>query len=200
MKIAHSILGVPVQDWENRPRPQPNVIQGQYCILEPLNLEKHSESLFLAFNASGNNDSWAYLPYGPCNTLEEFQQCMQNIISDKDTLLYSIIDINTRKSIGVCGYLKINPDHGVIEIGHLHYSKFLQKTVASTEAMYLMMKYVFDDLGYRRYEWKCNNLNEPSRKAALRLGFTFEGMFRQTNVFKGHNRDTAWFSIIREFN
>jgi RimJ/RimL family protein N-acetyltransferase len=109
--------------------------------------------------------------------------------------LYAISN-NNNLPIGIAGYLRINPEHGVIEVGHLHYSKLLQKTPAATEVMYLMMRYIFDDLGYRRYEWKCNSLNEASKNAALRLGFKFEGIFRQSNVFKKYNRDTAWFSII----
>ena len=98
--------------------------------------------------------------------------------------------------VGIAGYLRINAEHGTIEVGHLHYSKHLQRTPAATEAMFLMMSHVFDDLKYRRYEWKCNSLNTPSIQSAIRLGFTFEGIFRQANVFKGYNRDTAWYSII----
>lgn len=113
-----------------------------------------------------------------------------------DTFFYAIIDNKTGLPVGVASYLRINANHGSIEVGNLHFSKSLQKTPAATEAMYLLMYYAFEELGYRRYEWKCNNLNVPSRKAAERLGFTFEGIFRQCNVFKGHNRDTAWFSII----
>ena len=112
-----------------------------------------------------------------------------------DTQLYAILNTD-HMPIGIAGFLRINPEHGTIEIGHLHYSKLLQRTPAATEAMFLLMRYAFDDLNYRRYEWKCNSLNIPSIKSALRLGFKFEGIFRQSNVFKGHNRDTAWYSII----
>src|SRR5690606_34325776 len=108
----------------------------------------------------------------------------------------AILNRQTAAPIGICGYLRINPTHGSIEIGHLHYSKLLKQTPAATEAMFLLMQYAFDTLHYRRYEWKCHSLNQASRRAAERLGFTFEGIFRQCNVFKGHNRDTAWFSII----
>ena len=187
-------LGIEVINWVECDRPESIKIFGRYCILEPFDFEKHGQQLFFAFNLQ--QDGWLYLPYGPCSTFDEFFQCMNKICANSDTLIYTILDAKTKKAIGVCGYLRINPEHGVIEVGHLHYSKLLQKTAAATEAMYLMMKYAFDDLGYRRYEWKCNDLNIPSKKAATRLGFTFEGVFRQSNVFKGYNRDTAWYSII----
>lgn len=189
-------LGIEVKNWQERNRPDATSMYGNYCILELFDFEKHGSQLFAALQISNSGESWTYLPYGPCFTLSEFDQCMKKICSDKDTLVYTILDAKTKQPVGVCGYLRINPEHGVIEVGHLHYSILLQKTAAATEAMYLMMKYAFDDLGYRRYEWKCNNLNEPSKKSAIRLGFTFEGVFRQSNVFKKHNRDTAWFSII----
>ncbi len=196
MTDINNILGAEVKDWKARQRPTAISILGNYCTLEIFNFENHGDLLFAALQIDNDGESWAYLPYGPCTTLAEFKTCIEKICADKDTLLYTILDIKTQKPVGVCGYLRINPEHGVIEVGHLHYSKLLQKTIASTEAMYLLMRYAFDDLGYRRYEWKCNALNTPSRKSALRLGFTFEGIFRQCNVFKGHNRDTAWFSII----
>lgn len=195
MRSTQIMMGISIPEWKSRARPQPIIMQGQYCILEPYDFDKHGEKLFSALQTH-NYDSWAYLPYGPCKTLQEFQECMQKIMNDKNTLLYAILDALEHKPIGVSGYLRINPEHGTIEVGHLHYSSFLQKKAAATEAMYLMMRYAFEDLGYRRYEWKCNDLNEPSKKAATRLGFTFEGIFRQSNVFKGHNRDTAWYSII----
>ena len=112
-----------------------------------------------------------------------------------DPLFYAILDQATNRAVGVAGYLRIDPRNGSIEVGHLGYSPLLQRTPAATEAMYLMMARAFE-LGYRRYEWKCDSLNEPSRAAALRLGFVFEGIFRQAVVVKGRNRDTAWFSVI----
>jgi RimJ/RimL family protein N-acetyltransferase len=172
------------------------VLRGKYCVLEPLNIETHSELLFQSIGMDNEGASWTYLPYGPCHTLEAFQNWLKIATSDKDTLLYAIINADTQVPIGVSGYLRINPEDGVIEVGHLHFSKLLQKTPAATEAMYLMMQYALDDLKYRRYEWKCDSLNQPSRDAALRLGFTFEGIFRQHMVRKERNRDTAWFSIM----
>src|SRR5699024_4424225 len=115
--------------------------------------------------------------------------------ASEDPFFHSIIDLGSRRALGVASYLRIVPDMGVIEVGHISYSPPLQKTAAATEAMYLMMRRAFDELGYRRYEWKCDSLNAASRRAALRLGFTFEGIFRQAVVYKGRNRDTAWYAI-----
>jgi RimJ/RimL family protein N-acetyltransferase len=190
-------LGNAVTDWQ--PRETPDRLQslkGRFCLLEPLDIKKHSEILHEAFWLENSSASWTYLPYGPFETLEALQAWMKKIIAEQDTLLYAIVDVKTQRPIGLCGYLRINPDHGVIEVGHLHFSSLLKKTPLATEAMYLMMHYALEKLKYRRYEWKCNSLNEASKKAALRLGFQFEGIFRQSNVFKGYNRDTAWFSII----
>ena len=191
----NQLTETPVPNWIPRKKPSLNSLRGRYCILEQYHFDKQGAALFEAFQLN-QGEGWAYLPYGPCHTLEEFKTCMSKICKDKDTLIYSISDIKTKQPIGVCGYLHMNPEHGAIEVGHLHYSKLLQKTPAATEAMYLLMKHVFDDLRYRRYEWKCNALNIPSWKAAERLGFQFEGLFRQSNVFKGMNRDTTWFSIL----
>jgi RimJ/RimL family protein N-acetyltransferase len=189
-------IGFSIENWANRQRPSAKtILQGKYCVLEPLNIEAHSEPLFQSITMNNDGASWTYLPYGPCHTLESFQLWLKTTTSDKDTLLYTIIDARTQVPVGISGYLRINPEDGVIEIGHLHFSKFLQKTPAATEAMYLMMQLAFDDLKYRRYEWKCDSLNQPSREAAIRLGFIFEGIFRQHMVRKNRNRDTAWFSI-----
>ncbi len=187
-------VGFKIENWAPVKRPPGITLQGQYCTLELTNIDQHAVPLFEAF--SQNDSSWTYLSGGPFKNLEEFQTWFKKIVSDPDCIFYTILDPKTRLPIGVTAYLRIVPDHGVIEVGHLHFSNALKQTPAATEAMYLMMKHVFDDLGYRRYEWKCNNLNEASKNAALRLGFKFEGIFRQLLVAKGHNRDTAWFSII----
>ena len=189
-------LGTPVVAWTPRERPTIQIMHGRYCTLTLLNIEKHAPELFAALQFQSDGESWTYLPYGPCDTLDEFKACMFSLEADKDTIFYTILDVQNKLPIGICAYLRINPEQGVIEVGHLHYSKILQKTPAATEAMYLMMRHVFDDLSYRRYEWKCNALNLPSRQAAERLGFQFEGIFRQAMISKGYNRDTAWFSII----
>lgn len=189
----NQILGRGVPGWAPVQKPSTAVMQGRYCTLEILSPERHGDQLFQQL---GKGESWTYLPYGPFASGDDFKAWLGEKQAEKDTLLYAILDANTRQAVGIAGYLRINPEHGVIEVGHLHYSGLLQRTPMSTEAMYLMMRHVFDELHYRRYEWKCNSLNEDSKRAALRLGFRFEGIFRQSNVFKDRNRDTAWFSII----
>lgn len=190
-------LGDAVDNWLSKEKPnRSKYLIGRFCQLEPLDIEKHSNALHEAFWLENSGASWTYLPYGPFETLEALQTWMKKIIAEPDTLLYAIVDAHTQKAMGLCGYLRTNPEHGVIEVGHLHFSPLLKKTPLATEAMYLMMHYALDTLKYRRYEWKCHSLNEASKRAALRFGFQFEGIFRQSNVFKGHNRDTAWFSII----
>lgn len=184
-----------VPNWTRRLKPVRTTLKGKYCYVAPLNLERYGLDLFNAFQESGD-DSWKYLPYGPYHTFAEFQEGMQKIAQEPDTLLYTIVENKTHAPIGIAGYLRINPDHGSIEVGHVHFSKRLRKTPAATEAMYLLMRYALGNLEYRRYEWKCNSLNLPSCRAAERLGFTFEGTFRQSNVIKEYNRDTAWFSIV----
>ena len=190
------LLGDPVENWSARPKPEKIPIKGNYCILEPMDIQKHAPKLFDVLAIDNRGESWTYLPYGPFNTCHEFEAWIAKITSENDTLLYAILDVKNREPIGIAGYLRINPTHGVIEIGHLHFSKLLKQTPLATEAIYLMLKHAFNDYGYRRCEWKCNDLNEASKNAAKRFGFTFEGVFRQSYVYKNHNRDTAWYSII----
>src|SRR3990167_2955215 len=190
----NQIVGYKVEQWISAKKPEKKVLRGKYCSLEPLEINKHAEALFNALAIDNAGESWTYLPYGPFKTLDEFKEWLKIKTAEQNTLLYAILD-NTQKPIGISGY-GINSEHGVIEVGHLHFSAPLKRTPLATDAMYLMMHYAFEELHYRRYEWKCNALNQSSRNAALRLGFTFEGIFRQHYVFKGRNRDTAWFSII----
>jgi RimJ/RimL family protein N-acetyltransferase len=190
------LVGAPIKNWQSKQFPPKKVMKGQYCILEPIDVAKHATRLFESLSLDNQGESWTYLPYGPFETCENFIEWLVDTMSLGDTLLYAILDPKTQLPIGICSYLRINPEHGVIEVGHLHFSTLLKRTPAATEAMYLMMYHAFEELAYRRYEWKCHSLNQASRAAALRLGFTFEGVFRQSNVFKNHNRDTAWFSII----
>lgn len=188
-------VGNLIENWSQVKRPEHSMLKGQYCSLESIDIDKHANKLLANLSINNQGESWTYLPYGPFVNHHEFSTWINAVNSEPDTKLYAILNIE-QEPIGVSGYLRINPEHGVIEIGHLHFSTLLQKTSTATEAIYLLMKYAFDDLGYRRCEWKCNSLNEASQKAALRLGFKFEGIFRQSNVFKNRNRDTAWFSII----
>lgn len=187
-------IGFPVPHWQARLIPPRVELIGQYCRLEPLRLQ-HAADLFASYAADQEQRIWTYLPYGPFVDLANFSTWLNQQATRQDPLFYSVID-KTGKAVGVASYLRIDPTNGVIEVGHINFSPALQRTQASTEAMYLMMRHVFDDLGYRRYEWKCDALNRPSRQAAKRLGFSFEGIFRQATVYKGRNRDTAWFSIL----
>jgi RimJ/RimL family protein N-acetyltransferase len=154
-----------------------------------------ADDLWNAFQLDPDDRDWTYLPYGPFESFTQFGEWVDIGVRSDDPLLFAIVSSVTNRATGIAGYLRIMPASGSIEVGHLRYSQLLQRTPAATEAMYLMMKRAFE-LGYRRYEWKCDVLNEPSRAAATRLGFCFEGVFRQATVYKGRSRDTAWFSVI----
>lgn len=190
------LVGDIVPNWKPCEYPSKNKMIGKYCTLELFDINKHAAALLNAISFENKGESWTYFSYGPFYSIDAFQQWLQDTINRSDTILYAIMDKKSNQAIGIFGYLRMNPEQGSIEVGHLHFSKLLKKTPLATEAIYLLTSYVFDELNYRRYEWKCHSLNEPSRNAALRYGFQFEGIFRQCNVFKNRNRDTAWFSII----
>lgn len=189
-------IGSPLPNWQPCPRPLRTPMTGRTCIVEPLNVEKHGSDLYAAVQGQKNEELWTYLGYGPFSTFEEYCAWAHNAAQSDDPLFYAIVERTAARAVGVASYLRIVPAIGVIEVGNINFSPPLQRTTAATEAMYLMMHNVFDKLGYRRYEWKCDALNAPSRAAAQRLGFIYEGTFRQATVYKGRNRDTAWFSII----
>ncbi len=189
-------IGEPLPDWQPVPPPPRTSIEGRFCRVEPLDLDRHGHDLFAAFLQDEANGNWTYLPYGPFQAEEEFKSWLTSTCLGDDPLFHAIIDAQTERAAGVASYMRIEPSVGVIETGHLHFSPLLQRRSAATEAMFLMMRRVFSELGYRRYEWKCDALNAPSRRAAERLGFRFEGIFRQATIYKGRNRDTAWFSMI----
>ncbi|MBL4891092.1 MAG: GNAT family N-acetyltransferase [Rhizobiaceae bacterium] len=189
-------IGRAVPDWKVCKPPPREVTQGQYCRIEPIHMDAHASDLFSAFGQDTNNRIWTYLPYGPFDNEADFRSWMEGACFGDDPLFHAIIDGQTDKAIGVASYLRIDAANGVIEVGNINYSPLLQQTRAATEVMYLMMHRVFSDLGYRRYEWKCDALNTPSRKAAERLGFSYDGLFQQAIMYKGRNRDTAWFSIL----
>ncbi len=189
-------IGEPVSNWRPVSLPPRSIMEGRFCHLEPIDIDRHGCDLFEAFRADGDHRNWTYLPYGPFEKEVDFQAWMSRICLGDDPLFHAIMDAESDRAVGVASYLRIEPGVGVIETGHLHYSPHLQRRPAATEAMFLMMRRVFSELGYRRYEWKCDALNAPSRKAAERLGFRFEGVFRQATVYKGRNRDTAWYSIL----
>ncbi|HDG1692194.1 TPA: GNAT family N-acetyltransferase [Kluyvera georgiana] len=189
------LIGDALPDWQPRPYPQRVVLEGQYCRLEPLSLQ-HADALFAAHQQAADTRNWTWLLREPEGSVEEYRQWIAGVESLQDPLHFAVIDIPTQQPVGSLALMRIEPNHGVMEVGHVHFSPLLSRTPASTEAQWLLMRYAFETLGYRRYEWKCNSFNDPSRRAALRLGFQFEGRFRQALVIKGHNRDTDWFSII----
>ena len=189
-------IGQAVPDWKACQLPPRENIQGKYCRIEPIDMDAHAPDLFAAFQQDADNRNWTYLPYGPFAQEADFRAWMEGGCFGDDPLFQAIIDEQTEKAVGVASYLRIDAGNGVIEVGNINYSPLLQRTRAATEAMYLLMHRVFSDLGYRRYEWKCDALNEPSRKAAERLGFSYDGLFQQAIIYKGRNRDTAWFSIL----
>ena len=188
-------VGFPVVDWVARPLPPRTVMQGKKCRVEPLDIGRHAADLHEANLEDRQGRNWTYLNSEPFTDLEPFRAWLTKMAAGSDPMFHAVIDSNTEKATGLAAYLRIDPANGVIEVGHINYSPRLQRTIAATEAMALMMGRVFDELGYRRYEWKCDVLNAPSHAAALRLGFQFEGIFRQALVYKGRNRDTAWYSV-----
>ncbi|HVJ51200.1 MAG TPA: GNAT family protein [Aliidongia sp.] len=198
--ISCNALGQPVgpdlPGWTARPLPPRTPMIGRFCRLEPLDPERHAQSLFAANRLDADGRNWTYLFVGPFERLEDYRAWAETASRGDDPIFYAVIDEKTGRAVGVASYLRIDRGAGVIEVGHLNFSPLLQRTPSATEAMYLMMRRAFDELGYRRYEWKCDALNAPSRAAAARLGFRFEGIFRKAVIYKGRSRDTAWFSII----
>lgn len=185
-------VGWPLNTDLPRPAPEHCVLRGSHCVLEPLAL-KHASDLFKAFQA--NPSGFTYLPDDPFESEEDCAKFVNWAAQSKDPLFFAICTPDGR-ALGHASFLRIAPDVGSIEVGYIHFADVMRKTPIATEAMYLMMHYVFETLGYRRYEWKCDALNGPSRGAAARFGFTFEGIFRQASAYKGRNRDTAWFSVL----
>jgi RimJ/RimL family protein N-acetyltransferase len=177
------------------PHPKGISIEGNLVSLKPLVANQFAEELFLSNSIDEEGINWAYMPYGPFDNLEEYAKWVELFENSDDPVFFAIICKKLNKAIGIASYLRINPKVGTIEVGHINFSPLLQRTTEATEAMYLMMKWAFDN-GYRRYEWKCNALNLRSRNAAQRLGFSYEGVFRQMTIAKGRNRDTAWFAMI----
>jgi RimJ/RimL family protein N-acetyltransferase len=168
---------------------------GRYCRLEPVGVARHEADLFAAYLEAPDGRDWTYLFHERPTQPEEFHSYLTKLESSEDPLHFAIVDAQTSKAVGTAALMRIDPAHGVIEVGSITFSPRLKKTRAATESMYLFMRRVFDELRYRRYEWKCDSLNAPSRSAAERYGFTFEGIFRNAIVYKGRKRDTAWYSI-----
>jgi RimJ/RimL family protein N-acetyltransferase len=187
-------IGPELPDWTPPPIPSREPMAGRYVRLEPID-ERFAEDLHGANEHDRQGGMWTYLPYGPFATVGEYRNWMRSTCFSADPLFHVIVDLAANRAIGVAAYMRIAPAAGTIEVGHVCYSPLLQRHRGATEAMYLMMRRAFS-LGYRRYEWKCDALNAPSRVAAERLGFSFEGTFRQATVYKARSRDTAWFAAI----
>ncbi|MBA2260708.1 MAG: GNAT family N-acetyltransferase [Acidobacteria bacterium] len=199
--VAHRInaLGQPIgpvlPDWRSAQLPSREPIEGRTCRVEKLDAGKHAHDLYEANSLDTDGRMWTYMAYGPFASFAPYRSWVEQSAQLSDPFYYAIVDRDTGKATGVASHLRIDPRNGVIEVGHIAYSPLLARTTAATEAMFRLMQRAFE-LGYRRYEWKCDALNAPSRAAASRLGFTFEGIFRQAIVVKGRNRDTAWYAIL----
>ena len=193
-------IGFALPDWKPPPFPPHVSLSGRYSRVEPLSAAKHARDIYEAQSEDREGARWTYLFQGPYDKFADYEAWCSGAEGSRDPQFYAIVDAASGRAAGTCAYMRIEPRHGVIEIGIIYYSPRLSRTRASTEAMYLLMANAFD-LGYRRYEWKCDSCNLPSRAAATRFGFTYEGLFRQAIVNKGRNRDTSWFAIIdRDWN
>ena len=197
LNVLGQPVGFVVPNWSPPKFPPYQVMEGRFCKVAPLVPDRDAASLYEANSLDKDGRMWTYLPYGPFASFDLYRSWLRVSVLTSDPQFYAIIDNITQQAVGIAAYLRIDPKNGSIEVGHLNFSPRLQKTPIATEAMYLMMKQAFE-LGYRRYEWKCNALNKPSRKAAQRLGLSYEGVFRQATVSKGRNRDTAWYAAIDE--
>jgi RimJ/RimL family protein N-acetyltransferase len=195
MNPSDKPIGEPV---ETRParRPQRVTLSGRAIALIPLDADAHADALFEGANSGDKDHVWTYLFDGPYTDRAVFRANIDAKAQSEDPLFSAIVDQANGKAVGYQTFLRIEPAHRVIEVGNILYTPAMQRSIGATEAQYLFARYVFDELGYRRYEWKCNNLNAPSKRAALRLGFSFEGVFRQHMIVKGRNRDTAWFAML----
>lgn len=188
-------IGDPLPDWVVRSNPSSLTLRGEFCRLEPINPERHTGELYAAYRTAPDDRDWTYLSVGPFPDEDSYGRHLESIARSPDPRHYAVVSPPLGRAVGTLSLMRADNNNGSIEVGWVTFSPLLKQTPASTEAHFLLMKYVFDDLQYRRYEWKCDSLNAPSRKAAERLGFTFEGIFRQAVVYKGRSRDTAWFSI-----
>lgn len=188
-------IGEPV-DTRPAKRPERLTLSGRAVTLVPLNAGAHADALFEGANGGDKDWVWTYLSDGPYADRAAFRANIESKAKSEDPLFFAITDNSSDRAVGYQTLMRIEPQHRAIEVGNILYAPAMQRTIGATEAQYLFARYVFDELGYRRYEWKCNDLNAPSKRAALRLGFTFEGVFRQHMIVKGRNRDTAWFSML----
>lgn len=189
-------VGEAVPDWDGSKSPTGALLEGRLCRLEQLDVVQHGDDLADAFALDTEGRLWTYMSSGPFATKAALKDWIATASKGRDPLFYAVVEQGSAKAVGIASYMRIAPEAGSIEVGTIAYSPLLQRTSLATEAMFLMMEHAFETLGYRRYEWKCDSLNAASRKAAERYGFNYEGVFRQALVYKGRNRDTAWFSIL----
>jgi RimJ/RimL family protein N-acetyltransferase len=198
MMSAQTTLPIdPVVDSHPAKRPERATLEGRWVTLVPLNPNEHAKALYEGSNGDAAREAvWTYLFDGPYKSLDEFRASLEAKARSTDPLFFAVIDNASGQAVGYQTFLRIDPANRVIEVGNIMYTPAMQRTAGGTEAQYLFARHVFDDLGYRRYEWKCNAHNAPSRRAAERFGFTFEGIFRQHMIVKGRNRDTAWFAML----
>jgi RimJ/RimL family protein N-acetyltransferase len=189
-------IGAALPDWHGARLPGRESLAGRYCRLEPVDVERHAAELYEAYRDAPDGRDWTYMAAGPFETLEAYRAYLTKAAALADPMHFAVIDSATGQAVGTLSLMRIDAPNGVIEVGHIAYSPRLKRTRIATEAVTLLMKLAFEELGYRRFEWKCDSLNAPSRAAALRYGFTFEGIFRQAIVTRGRSRDTAWYSII----
>jgi RimJ/RimL family protein N-acetyltransferase len=188
-------VGEPV-DTRPAERPQRTPLEGRYVDLVPVDAAAHGDALYAAATGPGTETMWTYLSAGPWSDRASLDTWLRAAERSQDPFPYALVEKSSNRALGIATYMRIEPTHRVIEVGGIWFTPALQRTRAATEAMYLMAKNAFEVLRYRRYEWKCHAFNEPSRRAALRLGFTYEGLFRQHMIARGRNRDTAWFSML----
>ncbi|MBV6885462.1 GNAT family N-acetyltransferase [Xanthomonas euvesicatoria] len=189
-------IGAALPQWLDRPLPGNVTLKGEFCRLEPLNAIIHADDLYNSYAEAPDARDWTYLPIGPFSDRVEYTAYAESAANSADAKHYAVIDLALRKAIGTLALLRADAKNSSIEVGWVMFSPLLKRTRISTEAHFLLMRYVFDELGYRRYEWKCDSLNEASCRAARRLGFSFEGIFRQAAIYRQRSRDTAWFSVI----
>ncbi|MEP4377595.1 MAG: GNAT family protein [Alphaproteobacteria bacterium] len=188
-------VGISLPGWVPPPRPPREALLGKFCRLEPLDVAAHAGDLHHHFGEDTDGRDWSYLPYGPFDSLGAFEAWMTDTCLDADPFFYAIVDTATGRAAGMVSFMRINPAHGSIEVGHVHYAPAIQRGRVTSQAMYLMMQWAFE-AGYRRYEWKCHSFNRPSRVAAQRLGFSYEGVFRDHMIHRGRSRDTAWYACV----
>lgn len=191
-------IGASLPNWRGAQLPGPKPLVGRYCRLERVDVAKHAVDLYAAYCDAPNWQDWTYLTVGPYDTFEAYRNYLAAAAQSSDPMQYAVIDLVSGRAVGTLALMRIDASNGVIEVGSVTYSPRMKRTRVATETISLLLEYVFEELGYRRFEWKCDSLNAPSRAAALRYGFTFEGIFRQAVVTRGRNRDTAWYSIIDE--